>query len=312
MAKIRVTWDADPAHEDGWAVYRDTSPLDPSELPAPREIIRPGRESYDDTEVLVGVRYHYLVCPIINGTPGDPVQIEVFTIEDEYPEYVGGSYPLFFDITDETLAVRNPRVKAGDLLVLAGWRRGVITVDPSWTRLPDPPDTETGGADQWSFMFWKIADGSETGELVTVEQDTDGLRGACILSFRHHTKPITLTHLDSVRNPIGPSTNYPIRVENNTGVPGLAVAVRSFSYAYPSSEVWLNYPSRGEYSRLREGYSFGNSVRPKNSAMRGLFYLVRVEAGETYDHQISWGSSNGNGQNANEQCSDIVALIHLE
>lgn len=61
MGGIRLTWQENNIGEDGHRVYRSTSPMNPSALPAPLATVGPDVLQYEDADVASGTTYYYRV-----------------------------------------------------------------------------------------------------------------------------------------------------------------------------------------------------------------------------------------------------------
>lgn len=69
MALIKLTWNNNSFNEDGFNIYRSTSPMDINNLPSPITTLGSNTGSYDDFDVASGKQYFY--------------RIGVFTATDE-------------------------------------------------------------------------------------------------------------------------------------------------------------------------------------------------------------------------------------
>ena len=64
---INLSWVDTNRVEDGYRVYKSTSPMDPSvSMPAPIATLDPNSESYVDTDVTYGQTYYYIVSAYNN------------------------------------------------------------------------------------------------------------------------------------------------------------------------------------------------------------------------------------------------------
>ncbi|MHA3052609.1 fibronectin type III domain-containing protein [Acinetobacter sp. ANC 4640] len=77
MSSVNLTWDA-AGQIDSYKVYRSTSPMNPSGLPAP---LATGitAKSYSDTTAVTGTPYYYRVASVKNGVEKVSDEVIVFT-----------------------------------------------------------------------------------------------------------------------------------------------------------------------------------------------------------------------------------------
>lgn len=95
MATVQITWDDINDNEDGFHIYRSTSPLDtanPENLPAPLASVAAGIGSYDDTTAAAGTTYYYAVAAYKGSFVNPAVDIEVSTafVEPDYSSAQAG------------------------------------------------------------------------------------------------------------------------------------------------------------------------------------------------------------------------------
>ncbi|WP_027855198.1 LamG-like jellyroll fold domain-containing protein [Marinobacterium litorale] len=112
MAIIRLNWTDPNSVEEGYKVYRSTSPIDPGGLPVPLVTLPPGSETFDDTSAAGGSTYYYRIVAFIGsevkvsnevvatpeGSSGDPYISNVtallhFDGEDGSPTMIDSSIP---------------------------------------------------------------------------------------------------------------------------------------------------------------------------------------------------------------------------
>lgn len=106
---------------------------------------------------------------------------------------------------------------------------------PGWTRVPNPPPPPSGDPfPQWTFCFYKVADGSESAEVIHVRESisTSGdrltLQTAVVRGPTGHA--LSVEHLASVRQPEGPASDEPLSVQN-TNKNALLIGVTSWVYS---------------------------------------------------------------------------------
>lgn len=242
MAKVRLTWKDRKLVEDGVNIYRGTAPIDPGALPAPLASVPVGREVYEDKTVTAGTTYHYHVAPFDGSEVGAGAADSVAAAE-EVPRflYATQQISLGYNSDGQTLTIKVPDCRAGDLLVLFGLRRSAFTSTPAgWTVGPVPANAGNSSA-QWTFALWKIADGSEPGTTLTLQQTSNVRMSATIAVIRHDSKPINVTSLGTARFD-GESDAQPYSF-TNTNKPALVMSIMSWFYqatAGSCSITWSN------------------------------------------------------------------------
>ena len=82
MATVRISWLDFNINEDGFNIYKDTSPIDVSNLPSPIATLGPNIGSYDDANVTPGEIYHYRVGAFRGGE--EKVGEELVTIAADF------------------------------------------------------------------------------------------------------------------------------------------------------------------------------------------------------------------------------------
>lgn len=229
MATNRLTWNAAPAEEDGYRVYRSTAALDLANLPAPIGEVPPGRGVFEDTGATDGTLYHYRVAAFAGGQSaiGDEFQVAA---KEAMPRLVYAS-PLTSSDSRSEVTATIPACQPGDVLVAFGIRRGVVDTPVGWTSAGDVPD---GSYPQWTYALWKVADGSESGTPLTVAY-TDGAAARLSLTvavLRHPTKPINVSTLALQREATGPSASNPLAVTNG---PTRALLLVAFGWVYAAT-----------------------------------------------------------------------------
>lgn len=74
--KVRLGWTRNTYGESEFRIYRDTSPLDPNNLPVPIATVGAGVTTWDDTSVVDQTTYYYLVAAVYQGTEYKSVVFE--------------------------------------------------------------------------------------------------------------------------------------------------------------------------------------------------------------------------------------------
>lgn len=298
MAKVRLTWKDRKLVEDGVNIYRGTAPIDPGALPAPLASVPVGREVYEDKTVTAGTTYHYHVAPFDGSEVGTGAADSVAAVE-ELPRLLYHTEPRGTDATQTSISDKVPQCRAGDLLVAVGFRRSAFTSTPAgWTNAGAPPN---GSFDQWSFAFWKIADGSESGQTLTFTQTSAGRLGLMILVFRHDSKAIVVSSPAQQRAATGSVDATPLTVTN---VAAPALLLVTYSWVYQISDDSLQrqhtWSNRAWAPFLPEWYS----NHPRLGQQRFNTFLTEATANEAVS--ISFTSTV---QNASDSRSSVWLAI---
>lgn len=299
MAKVRITWNNADAAEDGVKIYRDSVAINPAALPAPIATLPAGREIYEDGQASPGTQ-HYYVAPFLDATVGDGAAQSIVAVE-ELPRFLYAKQQDGTTVTNgTTLPVTLPDCKAGDLLVLYGMRRSAFTSTPAgWTVGPAPANPLAGaGLQQWTFVLWKIADGSEPGTVVNLVQTSAGRLNAGVAVFRHPKGPITVTSLGAVRQPTGNPSAQPISYTNGAA-PALVLSITSWGYAATSGYCEFNASNVARFAPALP-YSNVPFDEPTQGQLRFALLLSEAAANEAVSSAITM-----NGENATDTRSDI-------
>lgn len=288
MAKVRLTWTDSNTSEDGVRIFRDTSPIDPAALPAPLVDIPKGRGLYEDRAVTAGVTYHYYVASFDGAVTGPGVAAQV-TAQEDLPRFLYSSEMIHNGGSTATITQTIPHVRAGDLIVAIGLRRFAVTaVTAGFANAGAPPDPFAGaGLQQWSFAYWKIATGNETGAEFSVTCSAAGRLGLTILVFRHDSKPIVCTTLALQRAPTGPASATPLQVTNGPS-PALLLVAASRIYAPTAGTCFLRNWSRGFPPVFPEW----DITHPRRLQMRHLALMTEAQANEAVSVSYTEDTSN--------------------
>lgn len=307
MAKVRLTWKDQKLAEDGVRIFRDTAPIDPQALPAPLASVPVGRGVFEDKTAPAGVQQHYYVAPFVNDEVGEGVARAV-TPAEELPRFLYATQQIQRGYNNDgaTLTLTVPDCKAGDLLVIFGARRDAwVSTPPGWTLGPVPADSDNPSVVQWTFAMWKIADGSEPGTQVTLQQASNVQLMASIAVIRHDSEPIQVTPLGTSRingSPISAPFTF-----TNTNKPALVMVCTSWAYQTSSSECYIEgFPSRMiPMCRPTRWYI----TEPNARQMRFFAWFVEAAANEVYDSGTAgWSWS---GATSSDRRSDIYLAIHV-
>lgn len=121
-------------------------------------------------------------------------------------------------------------IQSGDIIVCSGLRRETISIPSDYTALPDPPVSHY---EQWTYMFWKVADGTEAAQDVTVTGAASNRLSLNISVWRSSNgRPLSLTHIESIRQPEGPEDAVPL---STTSPKGMSVCLCATSWVYVST-----------------------------------------------------------------------------
>ncbi len=306
MAKVRLTWKDRELAEDGVQIFRDPAPIDPQALPAPLASVPAGRGVFEDQTAPAGVQQHYYVAPFVNEEVGEGVARAV-TPEEELPRflYATQQIQLGYNGDGATLTLTVPDCKAGDLLVIFGARRDAwVSTPPGWTLGPEPADADNG-FQQWTFALWKIADGSESGAQVTLQQASNVRLMASIAVIRHDSKPLQVTPLGASR------IKGPLRAAaftfTNTNKPALVMVCTSWIYQTTSGESYVEgFPSRMIPMCRPTRWPI---EEPNARQMRYFAWFVEAAANEACNFETAgWNVSL---EEPEDRRSDVILAIHV-
>lgn len=291
VAKIRLTWKDNRLSEDGVRIYRSTTPIDPEALPAPLASVPVGQEVYEDKTVTAETTYHYYVAPFDGPEIGAGSASSVVATED-VPRflYATQQISLGYDNDGQTLTIRVPDCRAGDLLVLFGLRRSAFTSTPAdWAVGPTPANAQNASIPQWTFALWKIADGSEPGTILTLQQTNNVRMSATIAVIRHDSRPINVTPLGTARfDGVPDAQPYSF---TNIDKPALVMSILSWTFQTTSGSsnfIWNN---------TRMIPVFRPTVVPINEPTtrqyRSFAFFVKAAANEVFNSGVmDFGTDN--------------------
>ena len=182
---------------------------------------------------------HPYYRPIASG----PLVGEVITsgFEPGFPTVVG------FTNWDDSATVLSkskviPTCQSGDIIIAYGLRRvGLLPLSSGWVELPPPPATPTSSAvSQWSYMYYKVANGTEGGTTLMVSNAGGASQRLSLnIAIIRKSQPdasLVVDHISSTEN-IGYSF-YP------DGAPILATNINSKSLMVAAASMIL-WPTSG-------------------------------------------------------------------
>lgn len=175
--------------------------------------------------------------------------------------------------TQSTITLTLPDdIEAGDALVIFGLRRGALNSLSGWTEAPAPP---LGDYEQWTYAYYRVADGTEGGQTVTVAYSSGSNRlYAGVLVVKHPLGgAVAITHVASLREATG--ENNILTVPDNVGSAALTAVFMTKVYAAASGDTYFRVDSSAfatEYfSRHQTPYFLS---RDEGSGMRSNTYLA--------------------------------------
>lgn len=146
-----------------------------------------------------------------DGIPEAPVDGKIYGRKDAtWVEVSGGSsgvptitgHTVVVDSTSTTISVKVPATAAeGDLLILTGYARGLLTPPPGWSLVLSVPYASTT---QHQYLITKRAAAGDAGSTVTLTQATSQRIGVTALS-------VSNARLGNVKT--GTSLNSPVTVD---------------------------------------------------------------------------------------------------
>lgn len=295
MARNRLTWTDANAGEDGVRIYRALAAIDPENLPPPLAEVPVGVQVYEDKNLTAGTTYHYYVASFSGSVVGAGVAQQLTAVA-ELPRLLYGADIVTYGaaLGATVFSQKIPHCKAGDLLVVFGARRVAFTsVTAGWTDAGAPPN---GSYAQWSFVYWKIADGTEPGGDFEATTAAAAFVVMSAAVFRLDSGPIACSTLALQRQPTG--QRFPVSAVNGADK-ALVFCTASRVYAPTTGDTYVRNFTRG-IPTLRMEW---DAEHPTRRGMRLLGIVTEAQTGETVTIDAEWSSVASS--------SESVSLIWL-
>jgi len=284
MARNRLTWTDANAGEDGIRIYRALAPIDPQNLPPPLAEVPVGVQVYEDKNLTAGNTYHYYVASFSGSVVGTGVAQQLTAVA-ELPRLLYSADIVTYGtaLGATVFSQKIPHCKVGDLLVVFGARRAAFTsVTAGWTDAGAPPN---GSYAQWSFVYWKIADGTEPGTdfVATTAAAAFVVMSAAV--FRLDSGPISCTTLALQRLSTG--AGFPVSANNGPN-DALVFCIASRTYAPTSGDAYIRNFTRG-FPTLRMEWDVSH---PTRASIRVVGVVTEAQAGEAVSINADWSFYN--------------------
>lgn len=163
-------------------------------------------------------------------------------------------------------------IEAGDALVIFGLRRGALNSLAGWTEAPAPPLVSY---EQWTYAYYRVADGTEGGQTVTISYSSGSNRlYAGLLVVKHPLGgAVAITHVASLREATGEQSL--LTVPDNANSAALTAIFMSRAFLAASGDTYLRVDNStiapNYFSRHQTPYFLS---RNEGSGMRVNTYLA--------------------------------------
>jgi hypothetical protein len=251
----------------------------------------------------------FTATPFYRPVASGPLQPEQLGESDPPAPWVLYATQYLPSIIRSRVFVSIPPCRAGDILIAWGLRRGDLDTPSGWTVIPAPPGPDPTGSNQFCYMYYKVADGSESSSVLDVKyipEQAQRLTLQVVVIRCADNYQITLDHISSVRQPMGAVGATPLSA-NNVNKKTLMIGVTCWAYSVVTdeSESYANiaHPTARQLSYNNKMISDTN-----NSALSEQLRGIGVAVNSAPLESISIGISSETVNNSESRTDIWVAL----